>query len=160
MTAPVATLSAHNLRKKYKSRTVVTDVSFELAAGEVVGLLGPNGAGKTTTIGVITSLVNKTAGTVQVFGHDVDQARAEVKACIGLVPQELNFNQFERVHDIVVNQAGFYGVKRRVALERDHYTVADTKVPLRYGMTASAEVVVRERRLIDLALDPFREIGG
>jgi ABC-2 type transport system ATP-binding protein len=112
-------LSIRGLTKTYGGKVhALKGIDLEVAPGEFFALLGPNGAGKTTTIGVITSLVNKTAGTVEVFGHDVDRARAEVKACIGLVPQELNFNQFERVHDIVVNQAGFYGVPRKLALER------------------------------------------
>src|SRR5688572_19992150 len=112
-------LSIRGLTKTYGGKVhALKGIDLEVAPGEFFALLGPNGAGKTTTIGVITSLVNKTAGTVEVFGHDVDRARAEVKACIGLVPQELNFNQFERVHDIVVNQAGFYGVPRKTALER------------------------------------------
>ena len=112
-------LSIRGLTKTYGGKVhALKGIDLEVAPGEFFALLGPNGAGKTTTIGVITSLVNKTAGTVEVFGHDVDAARAEVKACIGLVPQELNFNQFERVHDIVVNQAGFYGVPRKLALER------------------------------------------
>jgi ABC-2 type transport system ATP-binding protein len=112
-------LSIRGLTKTYGGKVhALKGIDLEVAPGEFFALLGPNGAGKTTTIGVITSLVNKTAGAVEVFGHDVDRARAEVKACIGLVPQELNFNQFERVHDIVVNQAGFYGVPRKLALER------------------------------------------
>jgi ABC-2 type transport system ATP-binding protein len=112
-------LSIRGLTKTYGGKVhALKGIDLEVAPGEFFALLGPNGAGKTTAIGVITSLVNKTAGSVEVFGHDVDRARAEVKACIGLVPQELNFNQFERVHDIVVNQAGFYGVPRKQALER------------------------------------------
>ncbi len=112
-------LSIRGLTKTYAGKVhALKGIDLEVAPGEFFALLGPNGAGKTTTIGVITSLVNKTAGAVSVFGHDVDQARAEVKASIGLVPQELNFNQFERVHDIVVNQAGFYGVPRKLALAR------------------------------------------
>jgi ABC-2 type transport system ATP-binding protein len=81
-------------------------------------LLGPNGAGKTTAIGIVTSLVNKTSGKVEVFGHDIDSALALAKSCIGLVPQEINFNQFETVSTILVNQAGFYGIPRRVAHAR------------------------------------------
>ena len=73
---------------------------------------GPNGAGKTTLIGIITSLVNKTAGEARVFGHDIDRELEAAKACIGVVPQELNFNMFETPYTIVVNQAGFYGIPR------------------------------------------------
>ena len=106
------------LRKSYGKVEAVKGIDLEVEPGEFFALLGPNGAGKSTTIGIVSSLVNKTSGTVEVFGHDLDRERAEVKSNIGLVPQELNFNQFEQVHDIVVNQAGFYGIPRRVALER------------------------------------------
>jgi ABC-2 type transport system ATP-binding protein len=106
------------LRKTYGKVEAVKGIDLTVEPGEFFALLGPNGAGKSTTIGIVSSLVNKTSGTVEVFGHDLDRDRAEVKASIGLVPQELNFNQFEQVHDIVVNQAGFYGIPRRVALER------------------------------------------
>jgi ABC-2 type transport system ATP-binding protein len=81
-------------------------------------LLGPNGAGKSTTIGIITSLVNKTAGNVAVFGHDIDQELEAAKSFIGLVPQEFNFNQFESLMKILVNQAGYYGVERKLAVQR------------------------------------------
>jgi ABC-2 type transport system ATP-binding protein len=81
-------------------------------------MLGPNGAGKTTLIGVVTSLVNKTAGEVTVFGHDIDRELERAKACIGIVPQELNFNMFESPETIVVNQAGFYGIERGLAKQR------------------------------------------
>jgi ABC-2 type transport system ATP-binding protein len=84
-------------------------------------LLGPNGAGKSTTIGIISSLVNKSSGTVQVFGHDLDNDIAAAKSCIGLVPQEFNFNQFEPVIEVLVNQAGYYGIKRQLAFERAEY---------------------------------------
>ena len=81
-------------------------------------MLGPNGAGKSTTIGIISSLVNKTQGSVSVFGYDLDTHLTQAKACIGLVPQEFNFNQFETVLQIVVNQAGYYGVPRNIAKQR------------------------------------------
>jgi ABC-2 type transport system ATP-binding protein len=93
-------------------------VDLSVEEGDFFALLGPNGAGKTTSIGIVTSLVNKTAGQVRVFGHDIDSELALAKSCIGVVPQEINFNQFERVEDIVVNQAGFYGLPRRLARER------------------------------------------
>ena len=75
-------------------------------------LLGPNGAGKSTTIGILSTLVNKTSGTVNIFGHDLDRNPAQLKRCIGVVPQEFNFNQFEKTFDIVVTQAGYYGIPR------------------------------------------------
>ncbi len=112
-------LSIHNLVKTYKNGVqALKGIDFEVEEGEFCALLGPNGAGKTTTIGIITSLVNKTSGTVTVFDHDIDREIEVAKSCIGLVPQELNFNQFEKVFDIVVNQAGFYGIPRKLAQER------------------------------------------
>ena len=78
-------------------------------------MLGPNGAGKTTAIGVITSLINKTAGTVRVFGHDIDTDLNAAKACLGVVPQEVNLNVFDIVENIVINQAGFYGMPKKIA---------------------------------------------
>ena len=86
--------------------------------GDFFALLGPNGAGKSTTIGIISSLVNQTGGTVSVFGYDLTTQKEQAKACIGLVPQEFNFNQFETVLQIVLNQAGYYGVPRSIAKER------------------------------------------
>jgi len=112
-------LSIHNLSKTYGNGVqALKGIDFEVEEGEFCALLGPNGAGKTTTIGIITSLVNKTGGTVSVFGHDIDTELEAAKSCIGLVPQELNFNQFEKVFDIVVNQAGFYGIPRPLARQR------------------------------------------
>jgi ABC-2 type transport system ATP-binding protein len=86
--------------------------------GDFFALLGPNGAGKTTAIGIVSSLVTKSAGSVQVFGHDIDRELESAKACLGIVPQELNFNQFEKVETILLNQAGFYGIPRALARER------------------------------------------
>ena len=86
--------------------------------GDFYALLGPNGAGKSTTIGIITSLVNKTSGKVNVFGYDLDKDLVRAKQQIGLVPQEFNFNPFETVQQIVVNQAGYYGVSRKEAMKR------------------------------------------
>jgi len=104
-------LAIHNLIKTYKNGVqALHGIDFEVEEGEFCGLLGPNGAGKTTAIGIVTSLVNKTSGSVSVFGHDIDRELEVAKSCIGLVPQEINFNQFERVFDIVANQAGFYGI--------------------------------------------------
>ena len=112
-------LALRGLRKTYRSGVeALKGIDLEVAEGEFCALLGPNGAGKSTAIGIVSSLVRKTGGTVEVFGHDLDRDPAAVKACIGLVPQELNFNQFEPVAEIVVNQAGYYGVPRREAWER------------------------------------------
>jgi len=112
-------LSLHDLRKTYRNgHEALRGIDLEVDEGDFFALLGPNGAGKSTAIGIISSLVNKSAGQVRVFGHDLDREPAAVKACIGLVPQEFNFNQFEPVAEIVVNQAGYYGIPRREAYQR------------------------------------------
>ena len=114
-----AALVIDSLKKTYKGGVeAVKGISLTVNKGDFFALLGPNGAGKSTTIGVISSLVQKTAGKVTVFEHDIDSELELAKLCIGLVPQEFNFNQFETVQQIVMNQAGYYGVKRDVALER------------------------------------------
>jgi len=112
-------LSISNLRKVYNNGfEAVKGIDLEVSEGDFFALLGPNGAGKSTTIGIISSLVTKTSGRVEVFGHDLDKDIEGVKSCIGLVPQEFNFNQWEPVGEIVVNQAGYYGINRREALVR------------------------------------------
>ncbi|MGQ0834390.1 MAG: ATP-binding cassette domain-containing protein [Gammaproteobacteria bacterium] len=112
-------LSVRNLTKTYSNGVqALKGIDLDVERGDFFALLGPNGAGKTTLIGIVTSLVNKTSGTVSVFGHDIDRHLETAKACIGVVPQELNFNQFETAETIVVNQAGFYGIPRRIARQR------------------------------------------
>ena len=112
-------LSIRNLEKTYPGGvTALRGIDLDVEEGEFFALLGPNGAGKSTAIGIIASLVNKSAGSVEVFGHDLDRQKADAKACIGLVPQEFNFNQFETVNQIVTNQAGYYGIPRRQAQQR------------------------------------------
>jgi ABC-2 type transport system ATP-binding protein len=112
-------LSLRDLKKTYKNGYVaLKGITLDVAEGDFFALLGPNGAGKSTTIGIITSLVNKTSGEVRVFGHDLDRDTAAAKSCIGLVPQEFNFNQFEPVIEIVANQAGYYGIERGEAFRR------------------------------------------
>jgi ABC-2 type transport system ATP-binding protein len=112
-------LSVRGLTKTYKNGVqALQGVDLDVEQGDFFALLGPNGAGKTTLIGVITSLVNKTAGEAHVFGHDIDRELEAAKACIGIVPQELNFNMFESPFTICVNQAGFYGIARSVARTR------------------------------------------
>lgn len=112
-------LTVENLHKVYGNGfEALKEISFEVKQGDFFALLGPNGAGKSTTIGIITSLVNKTAGNVAVFGHDIDQELEAAKSFIGLVPQEFNFNQFESLMKILVNQAGYYGVERKLAVQR------------------------------------------
>ncbi|MEQ4922819.1 ABC transporter ATP-binding protein [Proteus hauseri] len=93
-------------------------INLTVEAGDFYALLGPNGAGKSTTIGIISSLVNKSSGKVKVFGYDTDTDMVNAKRQLGLVPQEFNFNPFETVLQIVINQAGYYGVPRKLALER------------------------------------------
>lgn len=112
-------LQLKQLTKTYKNGVqALRGIDLDVAPGEFFALLGPNGAGKTTAIGIITSLVTKTGGTVSVFGHDIDADWARAKSCIGLVPQEINFNLFEKCFDIVVNQGGYYGLPRPLAKER------------------------------------------
>jgi len=112
-------LSLHGLKKTYKNGHVaLKGISLDVAEGDFFALLGPNGAGKSTTIGIIASLVNKTSGQVRIFEHDLDTDTAAAKSCIGLVPQEFNFNQFEPVVEIVANQAGYYGIARGEAFRR------------------------------------------
>jgi ABC-2 type transport system ATP-binding protein len=107
------------LEKTYKGGfQALKSINLSVKKGDFFALLGPNGAGKSTTIGVITSLVNKTAGTVKVFGFDLDTDLEKAKSFLGLVPQEFNFNQFEPLMNILVNQAGYYGVERKIALQR------------------------------------------
>jgi ABC-2 type transport system ATP-binding protein len=96
-------------------------IDLDVEQGDFFALLGPNGAGKTTAIGIVSSLVTKTSGKAFVFGHDIDTELETAKACLGLVPQEINFNQFEKVSTILVNQAGFYGMPRAVAKDRVEY---------------------------------------
>ncbi|MGM0630040.1 MAG: ABC transporter ATP-binding protein [Pseudomonadota bacterium] len=112
-------LEIEDLRKTYRGGfEALKGINLVVEEGDFYALLGPNGAGKSTTIGIISSLVNKTSGTVKVFGYDLDTQLTDLKRQIGLVPQEFNFNQFETVHQIVVNQAGYYGVPRALAKER------------------------------------------
>jgi ABC-2 type transport system ATP-binding protein len=112
-------LTFRNLSKIYKNGVqALKGIDLDVEEGDFFALLGPNGAGKTTAIGIVTSLVNKTGGQVEIFGHDLDRELAVAKACIGVVPQEINFNQFETVTTILLNQAGFYGIPRPVARSR------------------------------------------
>jgi ABC-2 type transport system ATP-binding protein len=112
-------LSVRALTKTYKNGVqALKGVDLDVEQGDFFALLGPNGAGKTTLIGIVTSLVNKSGGQASVFGHDIDRDLEAAKACIGIVPQEINFNMFETPFTIVVNQAGFYGIPRPVARAR------------------------------------------
>jgi ABC-2 type transport system ATP-binding protein len=112
-------LVLRQLTKVYKNGIkALKGIDLEVDEGDFFALLGPNGAGKTTIIGIVTSLVTKTSGNVEVFGRDIDRELELAKSCIGIVPQEINFNMFESLFTIVVNQAGFYGIPRRLAKQR------------------------------------------
>lgn len=112
-------LSIKQLRKSYANGfEALKGVDLEVAEGDFFALLGPNGAGKSTTIGILSTLVNKTSGSVQVFGHDLETEPLALKRCIGLVPQEFNFNQFETALNILTTQAGYYGIKLKDARVR------------------------------------------
>jgi ABC-2 type transport system ATP-binding protein len=135
-------LSIRNLKKTFPNGVqALKGIDFEVESGDFYALLGPNGAGKTTAIGIICSLVNKTAGEVEIFGHSIDRELEAAKACIGLVPQEINLNLFDSVQNIVLNQAGYYGIGRREALLR-------------------AEKYLRELRLWDRRREPARNLSG
>lgn len=116
---PTAALSLSNLQKTYDNGfTALKGIDLEVSSGDFFALLGPNGAGKSTAIGVICSLVKKTAGQVKVHGIDVDENFSQAKQQLGVVPQEFNFNQFETVSDIIINQGGYFGLPRSVAEAR------------------------------------------
>ncbi len=135
-------LSIKNLTKTYSNGVqALKGIDFSVESGDFYALLGPNGAGKTTAIGIVTSLVNKSGGKVEIFGHDIDTDLEAAKSCIGLVPQELNMNLFDSVLNIVVNQAGYYGIERRVAMQR-------------------AEKYLNELRLWDRRDDSARMLSG
>jgi ABC-2 type transport system ATP-binding protein len=115
-------LEVKDLTKTYSNGVeALRGIDLVVEEGDFFALLGPNGAGKSTLIGIISSLVNASSGETRVFGTSVQTNRSQAMAEIGLVPQEINFNQFEKPFDIVVNQAGYYGVPRRVARERAEY---------------------------------------
>jgi len=135
-------LSIKNLTKTYRNGIrALKGIDLEVESGDFYALLGPNGAGKTTAIGIISSLVSKTAGEVKIFGHSIDDDLEAAKSCIGLVPQELNMNLFDTVLNIVVNQAGYYGLERRLAMQQ-------------------AEKYLSELRLWDRRFDIARNLSG
>jgi ABC-2 type transport system ATP-binding protein len=147
-------LSVHGLTKTYRNGVqALRGVDLEVERGDFFALLGPNGAGKTTLIGIITSLVNKTAGVASVFGHDIDRELEAAKACIGIVPQEVNFNMFESPYTIVVNQAGFYGIPRPVARQRAEKYLKQLQLwDKRNGMSRSLSGGMKRRLMIARAL--------
>jgi ABC-2 type transport system ATP-binding protein len=147
-------LSLKNLTKTYKNGVqALKGIDLDVEEGDFFALLGPNGAGKTTAIGIVTSLVNKSGGKVEVFGHDTDTELELAKSCIGLVPQEINFNQFEAVETIVVNQAGFYGIPRRLARERTEKYLRQLQLwDKRRSMARSLSGGMKRRLMIARAL--------
>ena len=112
-------LSITNLKKTYANgNQALKGINFSVESGDFYALLGPNGAGKTTAIGIVTSLINKSSGAVEIFGHSIDREIEAAKSCIGLVPQEINLNLWESVENILLNQAGYYGLGRKLARKR------------------------------------------
>jgi len=135
-------LDVRNLHKTYRNGVVaLRGIDLQVAEGDFFALLGPNGAGKSTLIGIVSSLVNASEGETRVFGISVQRERSRAMAQLGLVPQEVNFNQFERPFEICVNQAGYYGVPRAVAKER-------------------AEKYLNQLQLWDKAFRPSRTLSG
>jgi len=115
-------IEINNVVKTYKSGTqALKGVSLNVEKGDFFALLGANGAGKTSLISILTGLVNKTSGTIKVFGHDIDTDFSAAKNCLGVVPQEFNFNMFEKVGDIITNQAGYFGIDYPVAKKDAEY---------------------------------------
>ena len=112
-------LSIKNLTKTYENgNRALKGIDLSVEEGDFYALLGPNGAGKTTAIGIISSLVNKSGGDVEIFGHNIDTDIEAAKSCLGIVPQEINLNLWEKVGNIVTNQAGYYGIGGKLARER------------------------------------------
>lgn len=135
-------LEVKDLRKTYAGGTeALKGVTLSVEEGDFFALLGPNGAGKSTTIGILTSLINKTSGEAHIFGASIDTDKDLAKTYIGLVPQEFNFNIFEKVIDIVTTQAGYYGIPRKEALKR-------------------AEEILRALELWDKRAQPSQSLSG
>lgn len=135
-------LSIKGLSKKYSNGfEALKGINLDVEQGDFFALLGPNGAGKSTAIGIITSLVTKTAGSVSVFGHDIETNLVEAKRHIGLVPQEFNFNVFEPIREVIINQAGYYGIPRKEARIR-------------------AEIFLKQLDLWDKRNNSARELSG
>jgi ABC-2 type transport system ATP-binding protein len=147
-------LSVRELTKTYGNGVeALKGVDLDVEEGDFFALLGPNGAGKTTLIGIITSLVNKSGGSASVFGHDIDRELEAAKACIGVVPQELNFNMWESPLTIVVNQAGFYGIPRPVARVRAEKYLKQLQLwDKRNGMSRGLSGGMKRRLMIARAL--------
>ncbi|MDB5238508.1 MAG: hypothetical protein JWM46_778 [Candidatus Kaiserbacteria bacterium] len=142
-------LSIKDLKKEYANGTVaLKGVSLDIPEGDFFALLGPNGAGKTTIIGITAGLVNKSSGTVSVFGSDINTDTEQAKTNIGLVGQEVNFNPFEKPLDIVVNQAGYYGIPRSIAIPRAKQILTDLGLAEKMDKTAMSLSGGMKRRLM------------
>ena len=150
----VSALSISGLRKTYRNGVdALKGIDLEVPEGDFFALLGPNGAGKSTAIGIVSSLVNKSAGRVRVFGHDLDGEADTAKRFIGLVPQEFNFNVFEPVVEIVVNQAGYYGIPRREAFRQAEKYLRQLGLwGKRFGMARELSGGMKRRLMIARAL--------
>ncbi len=147
MSAPA--LKITGLKKTYRNGVVaLKGVSLEVSEGDFFALLGPNGAGKTSIIGITTGLVNKTSGSISVFGHDIDAETELAKMQIGLVGQEVNFNPFEKTLNIVVNQAGYYGIPRSVAIPRAEKLLTELGLGEKMGENAMTLSGGMKRRLM------------
>ncbi len=142
-------LSIKNLTKIYSNgNQALKGIDLSVAEGDFYALLGPNGAGKTTAIGIISSLVNKTSGDVEVFGHNIETELEAAKACIGIVPQEINLNLWEKVGNIVFNQAGYYGIGGQLAKKRVEKYLRALRLWDRRGDTARSLSGGMKRRLM------------
>jgi len=147
-------LEVRGLVKQYRNGVqALKGIDLDVGEGDFFALLGPNGAGKSTLIGICTSLVSKSAGRISVFGHDLDDELEAAKSCIGIVPQEINLNQFETPETIVVNQAGFYGIPRPVARERaEKYLTALSLWDKRHKLARTLSGGMKRRLMIARAL--------
>lgn len=142
-------LDVQNLRKTYGNGVeALKGVSLAVEEGDFFALLGPNGAGKSTMIGIISSLVNASGGDVKVFGTSVMSERSKAMSHIGLVPQEINFNQFEKPLEIVVNQAGYYGIPRKIAMQRAERYLKDLQLWEKHDKPSRALSGGMKRRLM------------
>ena len=147
-------LEVNNLYKTYRNGfQALSGVDLEVKPGDFYALLGPNGAGKSTIIGIICSLINKTSGKVRVYGVDLDQDPAAARMHIGLVPQEFNFNIFEPVGEILLNQAGYYGIPRKIARQRAEIYLKKLELrDRRYEMAKELSGGMKRRLMIARAL--------
>ena len=147
-------LEISQLKKIYGDGTeALKGVDLKVNAGEIFALLGPNGAGKSTLIGIVSSLVNASSGQVSVFGKDLFTERSQVKSMIGLVPQEFNFNMFEKPFDIVANQAGYYGVPREEAVARTEKYLKQLQLwDKRFSMSRGLSGGMKRRLMIARAM--------